>query len=172
MNAARRCGGTTRTGRPCRAWAQRGSNPPRCRAHANDNDRTGAGVIESGPVSFESGPVSFESGRLLTTATADQSRVSAQELAAFLAMPAASVLQDEIRLVRVILSRLLDEMQATPDLTVDQLAAFAPLVFAGTRTVSHLLRDQRALSSDVADGIIAAISMALDEMAADWEVEL
>jgi hypothetical protein len=35
MSAAKRpCRATTRAGRPCQAWAVRGSDPPRCAAHA------------------------------------------------------------------------------------------------------------------------------------------
>jgi hypothetical protein len=35
MSAPKRpCTATTRAGRPCRAWAVRGSDPPRCAAHA------------------------------------------------------------------------------------------------------------------------------------------
>lgn len=155
MSTASRCGGTTRTGRACRAWAVRGSNPPRCPAHRE---------LDGTPREFP--------GRDLP-ATINHSPGPPPEWTGIAsAEPTVSALDDEIRLVRAILSRLLAELQATPDLRVEQLAEFAPLVFAGTRTVSHLLRDQRALSGDAAAGIAGAISLALDELSTEWGVRL
>ena len=37
-----RCGANTAAGRPCRAWAVRGTDPPRCASHGGARGRPGA----------------------------------------------------------------------------------------------------------------------------------
>ena len=82
---------------------------------------------------------------------------------------------DEIACARVALRRVLAALGAPGDetgLSASEFARLATLAFQGTRTVSRLLRDQRALSGDAADGINGAIGAALDELSVMWGVEL
>jgi hypothetical protein len=71
-----------------------------------------------------------------------------------------------------VLRRLLLYLRDHPDLDAATLARLAPLAFRGTLTVARLLRDQRALSGEAADGIAGAIGQALDELGSAWGVEL
>jgi hypothetical protein len=45
MMCNRRCTAATRSGRPCRAWAVRGSEPPRCASHGGARPDPGSWAI-------------------------------------------------------------------------------------------------------------------------------
>ncbi|HSM57443.1 MAG TPA: hypothetical protein VK879_14930 [Candidatus Sulfomarinibacteraceae bacterium] len=150
----RKCTARTNAGRPCRAWAVRGSEPPRCPAHA--------GLTGGASSSRRSDAGSGFYGRQLTT----------QEISDLVASTGDSSLVDEIAVSRVVLRRLLSVLQDEDELSVRELTRVASMVFNGSRVVAHLLRDERALSGEAADGIAGAIGHALDELATEWGLEL
>lgn len=122
-----RCTALTNAGRPCQAWAVRGTDPPRCAAH---------GGVEPADEEEEQDP--------------------------------REALEQEIYAVRRVLWMLLDHLDEDPELGLQELAFIAPMMLDTTRTVAHLLRDQRALSGETAEGISGAIGQALDELAVEW----
>ena len=93
-----------------------------------------------------------------------------------LAGSASAALDDEIALQRQINDRLLalwDRLEGadadeTPTLQVKVAAALT----SGIGRVARLLRDQRALSGQAADGLAGAIAHALDELSTEWGVAL
>ena len=148
-----RCVQRTKSGRPCNAWAVRGSEPPTCAVHAGRTQGFYAGALEPG------------------------------ELADLVAFAGDLTLDDEIACARVALRRVLAALSTPGDtegadpaageaLSLSEFARVAGLAFQGTRTVSRLLRDQRALSGDASEGISGAIAAALDELSTMWGVDL
>lgn len=132
MNEKHLCTATTRSGRPCRAWAIHGTEPPRCIAHALDPL---PGPAEPAPVD-------------------------------------RSLLDREIATTRLVLTRLLDQIETEPPPAARDLARLAPLIFHGTATVARLLRIRRALSGETVDGLAGAVAQALDELSTEWQVDL
>lgn len=149
----RHCTATTKTGRKCKAPAIRNSNPPLCSAHSRRNRGAGA------PAGNQNARKHGFYARQLTN----------QELADLVAAGDDISLADEIALNRILLQRLL---AAIEDAEPTDLAAIAPLILSGTRTIGRLLRDQRALSGAAADGIAGALAQALDELSTEWGIEL
>ena len=149
-----RCTATNRDGTPCKAWAVHGTSPPRCSAHAGRNAGAGA------PAGNQNRRAHGFYSRVLT----------AGELADLVTFADDLSLADEIAIARVTLRRAMERL--TTDLETDELTNLAKLTLAGTRTVARLLRDQRALSGEAADGIAGAIAQALDELGTEWGIEL
>ena len=58
------------------------------------------------------------------------------------------------------------------DMANEEMMKMASLVMMGARTVARLLRDQRAISGQAADGISGAIGQALDELGSEWGLPL
>jgi hypothetical protein len=153
-------------GRPCRARAVHGSVPPRCSAHAGRTPGAGEQAKEE-----ERRTPGFYSSALLP-----------EELADLVACADDLSLDDEIATTRVTLRRILglicaDHLQKQPEgdtihLTTQEYARLATLALAGARTVARLLRDQRALSGEAADGIAGAIAQALDELGTELGLDL
>jgi hypothetical protein len=97
-----------------------------------------------------------------------------EELAGLLALdPTAGPLDPEIAAARVSLRRVLAFLSREGKaLSPGEFAAVTRLAFQGARTVARLLRDRRALSGDAADGFLAAIGQALDELGTELGVAL
>jgi hypothetical protein len=150
----RKCTATTKAGRPCRAWAVHGTNPPRCQAHANLSDVGASGSAAEEEPSFY------------------QRQLTSKEVADLVAHAGEGTLTDEIAINRIILRRLLTVLRENEALTMQDLTNVAPLVFRGTRAVARLLRQERALSGEAADGIAGAIGKALDELSTEIGLEL
>jgi hypothetical protein len=153
MSTYIRCSATTRAGRPCRAWAILDSRPPLCSAHSGRNKGAGA------PLGSQNARKHGFYGRQLT----------GRELSDLVQFAGDMSLDDEIALNRVLLQRLLAALE-TAD--AETLITIAPLILSGTRAVGRLLRDQRALSGEAADGIAGALAQALDELGTEWGIEL
>jgi hypothetical protein len=155
MSAPKRpCSATTRAGRPCRAWAVRGSDPPRCAAHG----RTAASSQAAYELALCPDELAYPTlnGEIAYPALNDE-----------LTCPA---LNGEIAIARDMLRRLVEALRdGTPS---GELVQLAQTCFAGTRTVAGLLRDKRALSGGAADGLMGAIGQALDELSTEWGVDL
>ena len=170
-SSSRRCEHQTADG-PCKAWAIRGSDPPRCSAHAGRN--AGAGAPPGNQNRRTHG---FYASALLP-----------EELADLVACSGDMTLDDEIAIARVTLRRILAFLSAdrvhrgpeysrapegtTVEMTPLDYARLAALSLAGARTVARLLRDKRALSGEAADGISGAISQAIDELSTEWGIPL
>ncbi len=155
---SRKCSHTTTAGKPCRAWAIRGSQPPLCAAHAGRTKSAGAP-----PANLNRRQHGFYSTSL-----------DPAEIADLVTFADDLSLNDEIAVARVILRRVMGHLQH-PDLqhiAIDDLARLSSLILAGTRTVARLLRDQRALSGDAADGFAGAIAQALDELSTEIGIQL
>ena len=149
---ARKCSHRTRSGRPCRAWAVHGTDPPACSAHA----RVPSDSLLPGISGFYT-PV-----------------LEPEELADLVACSDDMTLDDEIACARIALRRILSVL-VKPDIADTDpglVARLAGLAFRGTRPVARLLRDQRALSGGAAEGLSGAIAQALDELGTEWGLEL
>jgi hypothetical protein len=58
------------------------------------------------------------------------------------------------------------------ELEPEEYARFASLLFNGARTIAQLLRAQRALSGEAAEGISGAMAQALNELGSQVGLEL
>ncbi len=153
MSAYIRCSATTRAGRPCRAWAILDSQPPLCAAHSGRIKGAGA------PIGNQNARKHGFYSRQFTN----------RELADLVAAGDDIALSDEIAVNRILLQRLLAALE-TAD--AETLVTIAPLILSSTRAIGRLLRDQRALSGEAADGIAGALAQALDELGTEWGIEL
>lgn len=93
-----------------------------------------------------------------------------EDLAALAAVAAETGLDDEIALTRVAIRRLAQRIEQAGDSS--EATALAGALFVGTGRVAGLLKAQKSLSGDVADGIAGAIGLALNELANEWGVNL
>lgn len=127
----RHCTANRQDGSPCSAWAQRGSEPPRCVAHRTESPAERyvnlAGQITELGARIE---------QLLDCmderfASGVEDRAAAREYRAFLTL----------------YSNLLGRL-------------------------GRLMRDQRAISGEAADGIAGAIAQALDELSTELGADL
>ncbi len=144
----------------CRAWALRGSDPPRCSAHSG---RTGA-------------PAGNQN-RLVHGFYA--STLQPDELAALAAHAGDTTLDAEIAITRVALRRILTMLLTglTPGpnprpLDAGDYARFIALAFHGAGAISRLLRARHQLGGDQRDEITSFFDQALDELSAKWGIEL
>lgn len=81
-----------------------------------------------------------------------------------------SGLDDEIALTRVAIRRLAERIEEVGD--ADGVIALSSALFAGAGRVAALLKTQRAISGEAADGIAGAIAQALDELSIEWGATL
>jgi len=138
----RHCTATTKAGRPCRAYAVDGTDPPRCAPH-------GGGKA----------PVGAPAGNK-----------NAQTHGAY---SESITLEDALRgLTRRIrnLEKYLDDRQE--DLTSEERVNLVTLYSNLLGRLGRLMRDQRAISGEAADGIAGAIAQALDELSTELGADL
>ena len=147
MTHKRRCTAHARSGHPCRAWAMRDSDPPRCRAHRGKETVQDAEKVLAGPAFYPQDP---------TAITIDA---------------AIAGLADKMRrLDAIIASR--DEVESCTWPPDEALLQLFGLYSQASSRLSRLLRDRRALSGEAADGFAGAVAQALDELSSQWGVEL
>jgi hypothetical protein len=151
---SRRCKATCKSGRSCKAWAVLGSKPPLCSTHSGRTDGAGA------PAGNQNRQLHGFYGREYTL----------EEVADLVNLALDDSLDDELAAARVATRRVLKQLQE--ELEPSDYAQLAGLIFTGTNTIARLLRTQRALRGESADGIAGAIAMALDELSNEWNVEL
>jgi hypothetical protein len=154
MQMTRKCTATTKAGRPCKAWAQRNSEPPLCRLH-----RDWPTVVEKNPPL----PNSKQAEPHSETETFYSRRFSSEELTAKVGLTLDRGLRGEVAITRVAIRRILTQLEK--ELAPEEYARLASLLFNGARTIAQLLRAQRALSGEAAEGISGAMAQALDELA-------
>jgi hypothetical protein len=140
-----KCTETTAKGKPCKAWAVHDSNPPRCAAHGGGK-----------PIGA---PVGNDNARTHGLYSApDRDLTSIADIIADLA-------EKQENLSNYI-GKHLGEMQ------VDDLKSLLKIHASTASRLGRLLRDQRALSGEAADGISAAFALALDELATEFGIPL
>jgi hypothetical protein len=72
-----------------------------------------------------------------------------------------------------LIDRLLaEEAQSPGTLSVQELGRLMALHSQNASRLGRLLRDKRALSGEVVDGMANAINQALDELSSEWGIEL
>ena len=143
-----KCTATTAKHLPCRAWAVPGSSPPRCAAHGGTSKPPGAPV----------GNRNAETHGLYGITPTPPLTI-------------AAIIRDLAGKQKA----LSDYIQAQLKSTDADLAALTELFALHAQTASRLgrlLRDQRALSGQAADGLAGAIGQALDELSNELGVEL
>jgi hypothetical protein len=79
-------------------------------------------------------------------------------------------LEDEIAALRIRISRIMKQLEEK--MTTEEYARLTDLQFKGSSTIARLMRAQRAISGEAAEGISGAIGQALDEMANEWRIDL
>ena len=146
----RRCTALTARGTPCKAWATASSNPPRCAAHGGTDKRPGAPVGNRN--AFKHG-LYAQPSRPLT---------SIEEVIADLAEKQLA-LSNQIDVC-------LDDVDDTT--SPQDIAKLFALHGQNASRLGRLLRDQRALSGEAADGIAGAIAQALDELSSELGTDL
>lgn len=147
MSTKRRCTATTRSGRPCKAWAVRGSNPPRCAAHNG-----GSAPVGAPPNNQNAKKHGFYAQPNDPPRTID-------EIITDLAAKQAA------------LSDYIDSL-LTEDSDLDDIARLLKIHGMNASRLGRLLRDKRALSGEAADGIAGAVAQALDELSTELNVDL
>ena len=152
MTHKRKCTALTRSGPPCRAWAERGSDPPRCAAHRGDGRRGDKATPQAPPA--PAGPGFYPEDP--TAVTIDG---------------AIAGLTDKMRRLDALIAG--HDQSAGRNWPPDEvLVQLLGLYTQASSRLSQLLRDRRALSGEAADGLAGAIAQALDEIGTQWRVEL
>ena len=143
-----RCPATNKDGTPCRAFPVRGSDPPLCSSHGGGRAPVGA---PAGNQNARTHGVTIN--EVAPLRDPDDVPDSISEVIHDLAVKQA-------RLSKIINGRL-----NTSD--IDVLARLLELHAQTASRLGRLLRDERALSGEAADGISAAIGQALDELSTE-----
>ena len=161
MTYTQRCTALKKNGRPCRAWARKGSDPPRCRHHAGIKVTLTEGpagrskrraarqrVVEKPP---ERDVTAFY-GRTFTL----------EELMALINLALDHSLNGEVAAARVAVRRILQQLGE--QLTPAEYARLASLVFTGTQTIAQLMKARKVLSEEEAEKISSWMGEALDQI--------
>jgi hypothetical protein len=148
MEVQRHCGALTKTGRPCRAWAVRGSDPPRCAPHGGSKRPAGA----------------------------PPGNTNAQ-IHGFYAASAEEITIDQAIQGLVDKMRRLDDLIAAFDSkgaggNGEYLIRLLELYAQASSRLSRMLRDQRALSGAASDSLAGAVALVLDEIGTELGIDL
>jgi hypothetical protein len=135
-------------GTPCRAWAVRGTEPPRCSAHGGTAARS----------------------------EGEQRRLEALRHACFAEpeLPKDCTIDAVIDVLfqrQLRLEMYLREIWDS-DVELKELAQLLRVHGQNAFRLGKLLRDQRALAGEASDGLAAAVSHALDELSTEMGVDL
>lgn len=139
-NVSRQCLHLHPDGRGCRAWAMRDREPPRCAAHR------------------------FDGGPAVGAPSGNQNRLEH----GWYAQPGKPIttIEDAVENLGEQLARSTAILAET-----DEPEVFIKIFNLHAQALSRqgrLLRDQRALSGDSADGLLDAIGQAIDELATEF----
>ncbi|NIV33212.1 MAG: hypothetical protein GWN58_28330 [Anaerolineae bacterium] len=161
------CSFTTKAGRPCRAWAVRGSDPPACSSHSGENRRGKAGRTAGDGYLL---PEVYE--EMLEPGFYDQA-LSEEELADLVIYAAEQSLEDEIACTRTAVRRTLAYLQErSGSMSESEFLQATGLLFQGARTIARLLREQHALTGGEDSRLQAIIDAALDGLSEDLGIQL
>jgi soluble lytic murein transglycosylase-like protein len=160
-------------GRACRAWAVRDSDSPLCATHGGRPAGVADDVVPQHSESND--PAATAAATAVGDAAAsaveqDRSAPDLEEVALLVNLALDDGLEDEVAASRVAVQRVMEELRE--ELSPAEFARLAGLVFRGSDTIARLLRAQRELSGDAADGLAGAISEALDGLGDEWGLEL
>ena len=142
-----RCTATTRAGKPCQAWAVADTEPPTCAAHGGTGNRPGA------PTQNQN---ALKHGLFVTTPPTPIS---------------ITAIIDDLHTKQATISAFIDKQMHT-ETDIEDLVRLLQLHGQNASRLGRLLRDQRALSGEAADGIAGAIGAALDELGTQWGIDL
>jgi len=148
-----RCIATKKDGTPCAAFAVRGSNPPRCSAHGGGSAPVGA-------------PSGNQNARTHGFYAHELSPLPEPE---DIPDSIAEVIHD-LAVKQARLSKVINGQRNSKD--IQTLARLLALHAQTASRLGRLLRDQRALSGEAADGISSAIAQALDELSNELGTDL
>jgi hypothetical protein len=144
----------------CNAWAIRGSDPPRCSPHSR---RVGPPEGNQNPLV----PAFY--------ATA----VHPEELADLATHASGASLEDEMAITRIAIRRIFGMLVTgqTPGpnprpLEALDYARFVGLAFRGAGTISRLLRANHAVGGDQPTEFEQMMDVALNQLGAQWGLEL
>jgi len=157
-NQSRRCTATCADGRPCRAWAVRGSDPPRCSSHGGGRAPVGAPPGNQNARThgfYAQGPAAADDGENGWRGAEGPCRIDAV---------IADLYAKQQRL-----SRYIDHN--ADDLTPEQLARFLQIYAQSCSRLGRLLRDREALGG-FSEWMDKAFNQALDELSEEWGVDL
>ena len=157
---ARRCTATRTNGKPCRAWAQQDSDSALCSAHAAG----GSGRVRSAGKGHAPGPAE-------ETPSDDAAAVDLSDVGSDEPITITSVIED-LGKKQNTLSKYLDRRVDQGPVDLNELAHLFALHGLNASRLGRLLRDQRALSGEAADGIAGAIAQALDELSTELGADL
>ena len=161
------CSFSTKAGRPCRAWAMRGSDPPACSSHIRASRRGKAGGMAGDGYLL---PALDE--EMLEPGFYDLA-LSDKELTDLVIYAAEQSLDDEIACTRIAVRRTLEYLNERLDsMPASDFLRAAGLVFQGARTVGQLLREQQALTGGLDDRMQAIFDEALDGLSETWGIKL
>jgi len=132
---SRRCTALCMDGSPCRAWAVRGSEPPRCAAHGGAR-RGSQKALPYGALARADLPEDCTIDAIIDNLYQQQMRIDA----------------------------LIRDAAADEAASIGELARLLRIHGQNASRLGRLLRDRRALTGDAADGISGAIAQALDEL--------
>ena len=143
-STGRRCSATTKAGRPCLARPVRGSEPPLCAAHGGG--RRPVGAPEGNENALKHGAYAKAAGPPDLTGRIHDLDRKIQGLSGYI---------DD-----------LDEKKEREHYA-ELLALYGQLI----SRLGRLMRDQRAISGEAADGIAGAIAQALDELTTEMGIQ-
>jgi hypothetical protein len=180
LRLPRRCTAVTRKGTDCKAWAVPGSEPPLCSAHGGRPPASSPGPEENAHPLESSGPPLDGTGRGPVEGAVRPGPCTIEDVIADLAA--------HQRLLSACIEAILDHEPAPrhhqasfldeagpgleEPLELGELRRLLALHGQNASRLGRLLRDQRALSGEAADGIAGAIAQALDELGTEWQVPL
>jgi hypothetical protein len=160
----RRCTASRNDGRACRAWAVRGSQPPRCAVHAGrggghaDPGGCDLALVVVEPAGGQAVEQWSDRGRLgLWAPPRDLTRIE---------QVIADLAERQAMLTEYIAA------QVAEGADIGDVARLFALHGQNASRLGRLLRDQQALSGDSADGLLDAIGTALDELSAELGIKL
>jgi hypothetical protein len=143
---SQRCSAKRRDGQPCNAWAVKDSDPPRCAAHGGTDARIGAPPGNTNALTH-----GFYAAPDAPPATIEE------------------VIQDLAHKQQFLSEYITRNLEK---ISIEQLARLIKIHGQNASRLGRLLRDQRALSGEAADGISGAIAQALDELSTELGVPL
>jgi hypothetical protein len=168
----------------CRAWAMRGSNPPRCSPHRNHLDLEGLGPPDPGAPANSAlakqprpGAPPGNQNRLIHGFYARPRQLPDQQGRDPYAVD--NSLDREIIAARVALDRILEMLHTGvtpgPDptpLSAADYARYAGLTFQGASAISRLLRARQTLEGDQGGALSRIVDLALDGLGQELGVDL
>ncbi|MEA3376671.1 MAG: hypothetical protein U9R72_10815 [Chloroflexota bacterium] len=198
---ARRCSAARADGRPCRAWAVRGTDPPLCAAHGGTDARIGAppgntNAVKHGhyrrpsTVSRTAMPTAEHgSSRPVTDAPPPLPKGPSRSHARPTHVAAPGAIEGclppvtsriEGRLIDTVIASLWNKQVMLSryidahmhELSVAQLIPLLRVEGQNASRLGRLLRDRRALLGDTHDRLNGAIAQALEELSAELGVDL